>query len=294
MTVIQSDRFNANNDVSMDILLEHEVDGLGEAPLKLANLNRFDDREPNVIMAIYLDVNGIINEAEIGVAGGEQSRKLPADQLFHEAPAGSRLRLRKFKFQQYKFPPGRCYSEWVNSDDIDWAIMRSNNMKDGTHPDNTHKDIGVGVWVSRLHVTTCQEANRATVRLVAIPRTDLENLPGTATGIASEGYPVIMIGEFPAIMAGETEENRSDGIAFYPCCINRGPADITTPTSEVLRVCMSTFWSNTSEPNCLSAEEWVTATQGPQEPEQSVVPSEWVWPQLNNTNTEEEDEDSGE
>ena len=149
------------------------------------------------------DVNGIINEAEISVARGKQSRKLPAAHLLHEAPAGSRLRLKKFKFEQY-------------------------------------------------------------------PRTDLDNLTGTATGIASEGYPVIIIGEFPA-----GRRNSRTARMASPSTLAASTADITTTTSEVLRVCMSTFWSNTTE----SAEEWVTTTQGPQEPEQTVARSEWVWPQ---------------
>ena len=97
-------------------------------------------------------------------------------------------------------------------------------------------------------------------------------------------------------MAGELEEVRGDGLPFYPVCINRGPveADITTPTSEVLRVCMTTFWSNTTEPNILPVEDWTVATAGPREPEQEVVRSEWSWPAINNTITEEEEEDSGE
>ena len=238
MTVITSEHFVTNLvDINGDTLMEQEVDGLADAPDKLATLNRFDDQEVNVITAIYLDINGVIKEIEIGAAGGTQSKKFPANTLFKDAPEGSKLRLRRFNFAQYKFPPGRCFSEWVDSENIDWSVMRTNNIKDGEFPDSEYKDIGVSPWVSRLHVTTREEANTVTVRLVAIPRQDINNLPGTATGAASEGYPVILIGEFPAIMAGEQEEARGDGLPFYPVCINRGPpeANITIPTSEFLR-----------------------------------------------------------
>ena len=216
MPVIESEAFNVTCDVSSEILLSHEVRGFADAPEELDKLERFDHDVPNVITALTLDINGVISELEIGVAGGKQSRKFPANILFKDAPTEARLRLNKLDFRQFKFGPSRCFSEWVPSSELDWTIMKKNNMKSGTYENSEHAALGIVPWSSRLHVSTSAKPHEATLRLVAVPVANLNNLPGIAIGAASEGYPTILLGEFSAVMAGELESPWGDGLPFYP------------------------------------------------------------------------------
>ena len=304
MSIIQDERFTVTCDISGERLLNNEILGLADAPGVLTRHEQFDPNVANAITVLFLDMDGVVTDTEIGIAGGRQSWKLPASTLFADAPAGTNLRIKKLDFAQFKFGPSQCFSEWVHSTDIDWGVMLTNNLKDGLIPVNQHRERGISPWSCRLHVSSTEEANKAIVRLVAVPTIELNTLPGNATGSASAGYPTILLGEVPVVMAGQIENIRQDGLAFYPAVVNRGmdplaegEPTITLPTSDTVRASMSAFWSSTSVPTNLLVGDWSTATAGPQEPDQSVTASRWIWPsfiQVGDRETGSEDSDSGE
>ena len=247
------------NEVGLDesILKAHEVRGLADAPDKL------------------------------------ESRKIPAQKLFPESPATAKLRM-KPDWRAFNFPPGRTTSEWLSSDNIDWSVMKANNLNAGLYDVAEHETIGITPWSARLIVNPTADPAEASVHIVGIPRpkTQLGSLPGTASGDGSTGYPVVLLGTFRASFAGQLDAHRKDGLPFYPVLVNRGvPGEMVMPDHSTLRTVMRGVWSMAYKPNCLPAAEWVTATAGPREPNQELVTADWAWPPAEG---QEEEEDSGE
>ena len=188
---IEDEAFRIERDLDNSILKEHEVLGFADAPDKLKALGRLDDAVISVMTILEVGPDGQVLNTRIGVTGPKESRKLPLNKLFYQSPEVAKLKT-KIDWRAFNFPPGQSVSEWVSSDDLEWTVMKSNNKNSGFYDQSTYKDINVNDWSCRLALNPTERANEATVSLVAIPRpvTELTDLPGTATGVASTAYPL--------------------------------------------------------------------------------------------------------
>lgn len=294
---IQDEAFRIEKDIDATILLAQEVLGLADAPEKLSELGRLDGEIHTVVTLLEVGPDGQVLNARVGVTGPVKSEKCPATQLFHQAPQAARLRT-KLNYSCFAFPPGRTVSEWVSSDDIQWTIMKSNNMKDGSYDTADYKEIGVSPWSCRLVIVPTDESHTAHLTLVAVPQpiAELDSLPGVVTGDGSDAYPVITLGEHRAAMAGVLEQPRHDGLSYYPMVVNRGPPGslLAAPESGVVRVALRGLWTKNIEANAIIAPDWFASTRGPGEPDQTPVEAEFAWPPIVETENLGSDlEDSG-
>lgn len=298
---IPGDCFTVEVDLDLSVLIAQEVLGLADAADKLTELGRLSSNVISIITLLEVDAEGQITLAKVGVAGPRESKKVMATQLFPLAPVTARLRM-KPDWRAFNFPPGRTVSEWLSSDNVDWNIMKTNNKNGGTYDAGEHKDIGVSNWSCRLVVNPTGDPGEATMSLVAVPRpkNELGNLAGNAAGEGSTGFPVVLLGKFRADFGGQLDEPRNDGLAHYPVLVNRGPPGaLQMPNNRAILRAMRSLWSSCFKARCLNAVEWVTATQGPQEPVQTPVESDWAWPEpaVERSLSEggfDDDEDSGE
>ena len=291
---IDGDCFTSELDLDESILQAHEVVGLADAPDKLESLDRLAPSNISVITLLEVGAEGQVNFARVGVTGPKESKKVHAQKIFPGAPANARLRI-KPDWRGYTFPPGRTVSEWHNSDTLDWGVMRTNNLNGGLYEVSEHAGIGVTPWSSRLVINPTADPGEAVMSLVAIPRPkkQLGSLPGTASGEGSTGYPVILLGSFRATYAGQLDQSRRDGLPYYPVLVNRGPPGaMTMPEHNAVRTVMRGMWSMCYKANVLPVQDWVTATAGPNEPEQALIMSDWAWPPAGGTG--EQLSDSGE
>ena len=296
---IPGDCFAVEVDLDLSILGAHEVLGLADAPDKLADLGRLSANVISIVTLLEIDAEGQIILARVGVTGPKESRKVLATQMFPTAPPTARLRM-KPDWRAFNFPPGRTISEWISSDNMEWSIMKTNNRNGGIYDTGDYKDIGVNNWSCRLVVNPTGDPGEASMSLVAVPRpvNQLGNLAGNATGEGSMGFPVILLGKFRADYAGQLDEPRGDGLAHYPVLVTRGPPGaLTMPSNRAILTAMRTLWSSCFKAKCLPVRDWTTATQGPNEPDQTPVESDWAWPvpaEEHLLTGDEDDEDSGE
>ena len=104
--------------------------------------------------------------------------EIPAQKLFPGSPATAKLRMNQ-DWRAFNFPPARTTSEWLSSANMDWSVMKANNLNAGLYDVADNESIGINPWSARLVINPTAEAS---IHMVAIPRpkTQLGSLPGTA------------------------------------------------------------------------------------------------------------------
>ena len=136
---IADDCFTSEVDLDESILQAHEVVGLADAPDKLKNLDRLSTDNISIITLLEVGAEGQVSLSRVGVTGPKESKKIPAQKIFPGAPANARLRM-KPDWRGFTFPPGRTISEWVSSDNMEWSVMKTNNLNGGLYEVAEHND----------------------------------------------------------------------------------------------------------------------------------------------------------